>query len=313
MLSPNLSFSKIDTCLSLLIIPVIFSVFKLNALQIQRCLQVIFYVLLALVVVCWGAFLQHIVCEHLLMEALHTPKAYYPLFLTPPWFWHPSFVSMILVFVMPLAFYLRFNKGIPPLLLWAAILLTLPLIYFTGARIGIVVSLLLLMFAFIFYIKRFLNTERVAIVLLTVALALVSIHLSHNVFNDPIRKDLRALGIKAIAEHPVVGSGVYAMEGYIQSAEFTAKHNLPAYPFNHFHCTPIDEVVQFGAVGGIISAAFLICIFILAWRKKDFLLLALLVIYLPFILVESPFHTVKGIMPMMFWLCLLISTQKERL
>jgi hypothetical protein len=310
--STDLKFNRIEGYMSFLVVPVLVSFFKFNATQVQRCLRGLFYVLLASAVLGWVFYLRHIVCQHLFMESLQNPKQYVPLFLVPPLFNHASTISVVLAFIIPLGAYLRFRKCIPTWLQWVSVLATIPFIYFTGARIGLVASFILLVFAFIFYIKRFSVYERVAVLLLAVALVLFSKQLPYNAVGDPVRKNLRTLGMKAIAEHPLWGSGVGSMEGYITSTEFAAKHGLPAYAFNHFHCAPIDEVVQFGFIGSVVLLAFLVCIFILAWRRRDFLLFSFVLLYFPILLVESPFTSVKWIMPMMFWLCLLVGTQKER-
>jgi hypothetical protein len=310
--NPSINMGKIETQWSLLAIPFAFSLFKLNARQTQRLLIAIFYSLLAAALLLWAAWLKNVAPQHC-MEALLCPKGFYPLFLKPPyWNWQPSHAAIILAMALPLAMYLRFNKGIPSLMLWAAMVIVLPMVHFTGARIGVVVCLLLLGGGFVFYARKFIAPERAVILLVMAAAILFVRHLPYNITEDCIRSDLRALGKHAIAEQQWMGSGVYSMEGYIGNAEFAASHNLPAYPFNHFHCAPIDEVVQFGWIGGAVMALFALSLLCVAARRRDYLLYSYLLVYVPFMLIDSPFQSVKGIMPMLFWLCLIVSTQQTR-
>ncbi|GHT75528.1 hypothetical protein FACS189456_7300 [Bacteroidia bacterium] len=105
------------------------------------------------------------------------------------------------------------------------------------------------------------------------------------------------------------------MKGYITTDTITSPWNAEdkyVYTFNHFHNQILDEVVQFGFLGAIPLGALFIYLAVLAFRRRDYLLFAFLGIYLPFCCVESPLMTIKGIIPMMFWLCLIVSTQKER-
>jgi hypothetical protein len=311
---PYVTFKHIDYCLSLLLMPALFSLFRLSRAQVQWLLRYAFYALLIAVVVGWIVFFRYLISsQQTFLEVFKNPKAYTALFLGRLMFWQASFVAVSISFIIPVSFYLHSRACIKPLLMWAAMALSVAFILITGSRIGIVVSVFTLTLGLICYHRYISWTSKIGALLAIFALALFAHFSPYDIISDPVRADLRSLGTSLIAEKPVCGSGVYSMHRYITSEETAQKYNtISGYTFNHFHNTFIDETVQFGLVGGLLLVAFFVCLIILAVRKKDFLLMAFLAIYLPFACVESIFMSVKGIMPFMFWLCFLVSTQEER-
>jgi O-antigen ligase len=306
---PEIKFSQFEVCSSLLTMPLVFSLFRLSERQVQIFLQLAFCMLLTGVIFCWLLFIQHIGFseEHKVWDALREPKAHNLAFLVRPLFWHPSFIAVTLSFIIPLAFYLRVNKKISTVFLVITLLLSIGFIFVSGARIGIVVSVLLLSFGFVYYFKHLSASEKF-ILHDMVALILVLAYLSpYSLTYDLPRKQLQTWSLEIIKENPKWGSGFYSMEKTIH-----ARGEEAGYKFNHFHNAYLDETVQFGVAGGLFLVAFIIATLVVAIRRKDFLLLAFLVIYVPFMYVESPFMSVKGIMPMMFWLCFLVSSCRER-
>jgi len=148
--------------------------------------------------------------------------------------------------------------------------------------------------------------------LLAMGMALVTYFSSLSI-TDPIRVQLRSVGLYAFKQHPWFGSGAYSMKSYLQSDELAQQLGYAGgLEFGHFHNQFLDELVQFGVVGAIPLFALFVYLCILAIRKRDFLLASFLAIYILFCYVESPFGSVKGIMVFLFWLCLTVSTQKLR-
>lgn len=311
---PDVTFKHIEYCLSLLLMPALFSLFRLPQAQVQWFLRCVFYALLAAVVICWLVFLRYILSsEQTFLEVFKNPKEYAALFLGSTLFWHSSFISISLSVIMPVSFYLCSKAYIKPLLMCVAVMLAVAFILVTGARIGIVVSGVTLALGLAYYHRGIPWISKVGVLLVIFVVALFAYFSPYTIASDLPRTNLRSLGIKVIGENPVCGSGVYSMHRYITSEETAEKYNAHyGYTFNHFHNTFIDETVQFGMVGGLLLLAFFACTAFLAIRKKDFLLMAFLAIYLPFAYVESLFMSVKGIMPFMFWFCFLVSTQEER-
>ncbi|MDR0712000.1 MAG: O-antigen ligase family protein [Prevotellaceae bacterium] len=311
---PDVTFKHVENCLPLLIMPALFSLFRLSQAQAKWFLQGVFYALLLAIGVAWLVFLQNIISSpETFWEVLRYPKSHSLLFLGRLLFWHSSFLSIAISAIIPVSFYLCINKYVKPLLMWVALMLSIVFIFLTGSRIGIVVSGFLLLLSLAYYYKQTSLPVKIGILLLLLLTALCAYFSPYTITSDPERANLYSLGMKVISEKPVCGSGVYSMHRYITSEEIAQKYDAHyGYTFNHFHNTFIDEAVQFGLVGGLLLVAFFACLAFMAIRKKDFLLMAFLAIYLPFAYVESIFMSVKGIMPFMFWFCFLVSTQKER-
>lgn len=303
---PEVTFKSVESCLPLLLMPVLFSLFRLSQAQALRFLRYAFYALLLAVAVGWLTFLRYMLSsQHTFWEVFTNPKLYTSLHLGRLLFWHASFVAIAISAIIPISFYLRAHRRVKPLMMWAAVVLSVAFIFVSGSRIGLVVSGFVLMLSLACCYRYISLPAKVGVALVLLATALFAYFSPYTITSDPTRAHLRAMGMSAAAERPAFGSGVYSMLRYIASDE-------SAYGYNHFHNTLVDEVVQFGAVGGAALAAFFAWIAVLAIRKRDFLLMAFLAIYLPFVWVESIFMSVKGIMPFMFWFCFLVSTQDER-
>ena len=311
---PDITFKHVEYCLSLLLMPALFSLVRLTQAQVQWFLRGAFYALLAAVAVCWLVFLRYIASsEQTFLQVFKDPKAYSAFFLGSTLFWHSSFISISLSAIIPVAFYLRARESIKPLLMWVAVLLSATFILLTGARIGVVVSGLTLALSLAYYHRSIPWISKIGVLLAIAVVALFAYFSPYTITSDTPRENLRSLGMRVIADGPACGSGVYSMHRYITSEETAEKYNAHyGYTFNHFHNTFIDETVQFGLLGGLLLLAFFAGVAFLAIRKKDFLLMAFLATYLPFAYVESLFMSVKAIMPFMFWFCFLVSTQEER-
>jgi hypothetical protein len=275
-----------------------------------------FFALLINILFGYFFFIKEILWQggHSFIEVIKNPKLYVYDFLIPPMFWHPSFLAVALSFIIPLGCYLYFEKKISPVLWWISLPFTLVFIFLTGARIGLVISILLLLLSLLYYIKKFSMIAK-GVMLLTIVFAILFAYFSpYSLTHDSPRKNMRTIAKNAISESPVSGHGFSSMSYFIQSEEFAEKYGTEkGYKFSYFHNAFLDETVQFGAIGATVFVLFLLVLIINAIYRKDYLLMAFLAIYLPFMYVESPFVSVKGIMPMMFWLCFLFNTQRERL
>lgn len=253
---------------------------------------------------------------HSVKEIIYNAKVLY-LYLFPfPSFYHPSFISIIIVMAIPFAIFLYFEKKTS---LIESLLYILPIvtaIIFSGARIGLVLIFLLMVLCILFYLKIKLHIKYSITALITIGLAVLFYFPFGNVaLSDPLRNDQRETAITAIKEKPFFGWGTDSMEALLHDKAIAQKAGLekPVGELNHFHNQYLDMLVQFGIVGSLPFFALFAYLIYLAIKRKDFLLMAYLAIYLPFMYVESPFATAKGIQPMIFWLCFLLSTQKVRL
>ncbi len=237
------------------------------------------------------------------------------LFLWPS-FTHPSFVSIIICIAIPIAMYLKKENKISWIELLLVIVLTSTIIMLSGARIGLIIVPILLVLGSLYYAKVSSYIKYgIAICISIIALIMISSISYNEKFSDPIRQDQRKTAIVTIKEKPLFGWGTDSMETLLRDGVIAQKAGLekPVGEFNHFHNQYLNMLVQFGFIGAIPFFALFIYLIYLAIKRKDFLLMAYLAIYIPFMYVESPFATAKGIQPMIFWLCFLLSTQKIRL
>ncbi|MGL4956345.1 MAG: O-antigen ligase family protein [Bacteroidales bacterium] len=317
--SKNTPFSCIEQSLSLLIIPICLSAISFSKKQIICILHAICYGYILLSGLIILSYIVNVHCNSTdtnFLQALSNPKLYYSHFLIPPFWWHPSFISVALSFFIPLGFYLRFETNkISRTTLTLGILIVIFAIYIMGARIAIWLIGILLILQFIGYRKKI---SRVSKILGIASIALIAILIANysslELSSDGIRSQLLHTGWTVFKQTPWFGSNVCSMGTYINSESLA--HSLGysnAFHFNHFHNQFLDELVQFGIIGAIPLFALFIYLTLLAIRHRDLLLINFLFIYFLFFNVESPIASIKGIMPCIFWLCFIISTQKLRL
>ncbi|MDR1416210.1 MAG: hypothetical protein LBJ57_02170, partial [Prevotellaceae bacterium] len=150
----DVTFKSVEYCLSLLLMPALFSLFRLSQAQVQQFLRYAFYALLLAVAIGWLTFMKYILSsEHTFLEVFKNPKPYTSLFLGRLLFWQPSFIAVSISVIIPVAFYLRARKCIKPLLMLTAVVLSVAFTFILGSRIGIVVSFLTLLLSLVCYYK----------------------------------------------------------------------------------------------------------------------------------------------------------------
>jgi ADP-heptose:LPS heptosyltransferase len=250
------------------------------------------------------------------LEAIIYPKLFVTSFLFSPIHGHPSFLVSILAFIIPLGFYLNYTlKKINSYIMILGVALAITCTYISGARIGVIIDLCLLTLSMIFYRKELNAKVKIAGLMCGVAIVTLTIFNTNKFSSDPVRSELFRVGIETIKKNPWKGSGIESMRKYISNAEFNIadEYAKEHYLHSHFHNQLIDEIVQFGIPAGIIFILFWICCLKTAIQRKDYLLYSFIAIYILFINVDSPMGAAKGLVPMLFWLCLIFSTQHIRL
>jgi O-antigen ligase len=306
----------LENGLSFILIPLAFCVIKINGQQLQFLLKNILWGYLAICVIILTIYATKIIIPGHFLEAIIRPKSFHAYFLVNPIHGHPSFLISILAFIIPLSFYLNYTlKKINSYIMILGIVLVITCTYISGARIGVVINLCLLILSMIFYRKE-LNTKiKIAGLTCGVAIVILVVFNASKFSSDPIRSELFRVGIETIKKNPWKGSGIESMRKYIHNAEFNVaeKYGRDSYLQNHFHNQLIDEIVQFGIPAGVIFILFWMCCLKTAIQRKDYLLYCFIAIYIVFINVDSSMGAAKGLVPILFWLCLIFSTQNIRL
>ncbi len=310
------AYRELDSSVSLIIFPILFSIICLTKENIALLLR---FFIRAIMIFCIFGLLSYatIIPDFNWDIAFRDGKLYAPLLLMWPAFPHPSITAMILAMAAPIAIYLRYHeKNISSIEMLLCLLLMIIFPMLTGARVAMIIVPIIIGLGFLIYgkIKPVFKWVMIGIAIAGCVFALHRYPELKTKFSDPIREQLRASAIDGIKQKPWFGWGTGGMQQVNGSAETAVRLGYEtALPPGHSHNMFLDMAVQFGIPGILlILGLFGGCLF-LAFKYKDFLLLSFVIIYLIFMMVESPFATVKGIQPFMFWFCFLIATQKVRL
>jgi O-antigen ligase len=240
------------------------------------------------------------------------PKSYYPFVYAWSNYDHPSVLCVIYLLALPVGLYLkRKYRTVSIAELTALIAVETAMLIFTGARVGMIIFPLLLLWM-LFY--RISLKRKVMVIGLPVALAGVMVigllgwdNQFTDRFKDPIRIQLWETAIASIKERPLLGTGTGGMKAVCTSPELTVKLNYPEpLSFNNPHNQYLGEIMHFGFIGATALSGTLIYLLILAFRKKDFLLQSLLLILFIQMFTEMPFDSHKGIYSYLFFISLFV-------
>jgi len=315
----KIGIKRLDAAIVFILFPVVFSMIQFSKKNLILLLR--FFVWTVIIFCAFGLLSYVIVIQELTWNMIFAAnKNYAPILMTWPAHPHPSFLSAILLMAVPVALYLRYHQGEKQITMVEMLLgVFLPIVFtiLTGARVGILITPLLLGLGYIFYCK-FKPVLKWGLLAATGILSLgVLLHVSSNIsdrFDDPIRTNLRKIAISAIKEKPVFGWGTGSAKLLIQSGE--RAHDLGigrSYNFNQFHNQYLEDMVQFGIAGILLLMVLLGWMLSVSICEKNYLLLSLLTIYALFFWTESVLFISKGLVPFTFWLCFLISNRNELL
>ncbi len=309
------AYKELDSSVAFLIFPVIFSIIQLKRENINLLLR--FFIRVMMIFCIFGLIsYATIVPEFTWNMAFRDSKLYAPLLLMWPAFPHPSVTAMVLAMAVPVAIYLRYqakNTSMVEMLLCLCLIMIFSML--TGARVAMIVVPLLIGLGFLFYsrIRPIFKWIMMGMGVLGCIWMLQRYPGLETKFSDPIREQLRETAMDRISQKPVFGWGTGSMRQIIASEETAHRLGYEApQDVNHFHNQYLDMAVQYGIPGILLILGLLGWCLVLAFKNKDFLLLAFVVMYGIFMIVESPFTGVKTIQPMMFWLCFFVATQKMR-
>jgi O-antigen ligase len=110
--------------------------------------------------------------------------------------------------------------------------------------------------------------------------------------HDPIRSNMRQVGIEIIKERPFFGYGTGGYRvGYEQSINSAMQEGRPeiaCISCFHLHNQYIDETVQYGISGLALFVGGLLFIIYWAWRKRNYVLLLFVCIQMLHMVSDSP-------------------------
>lgn len=243
---------------------------------------------------------------------LSQTKKYWGGEMPSPFFWQPSYVLLSLSPVLPASLYLRYqSKGSFPLWSIVAIYLCfLTVALLSGSRVNILLPFCFVALASVFFIRA-----RVVYKLLTLLVLALTFSVSYQhseilkrKLNDVPRFQLWPVAAQSIQEAPLFGKGTGASSELIGKSK-----NLSVYArgLHHFHNQYLEEVVQFGWIGALVTLGFVLLFVREVMERKDFLLGGIVLILLLFMVIEAPFNSIKGIYFMVFWLNVPVLISKE--
>ena len=306
----------LDVCLPMFLFPVLFQYLSLSERIIKTVLTffvhfTLLFCLLALISVAYHSVTTPVD----ITEWLHHPKNYFLFAFKWMGYDHPSFLCVIYLFALPVGLYLKCKyHAISTTEIVVLFILEAAVIAFTGARIGIVIFLLLylIMLAYAVPLKRKTAITSLIVALSSVIVIILSISGDQFIhrFKDPIRGQLWETAMASIKEEPLLGVGTGGMRAIMDTPKIaeTAGQTF-SYPHNQY----LGEVMHFGIIGAIPLFATLIYLLIIAIRHKNFLLLSLMLILFVFMVTDMPFDLYKSINYFLFFICLLLFQKQKSL
>lgn len=305
---------RFDTAIPLILFPILFCMVQLSKKNVVLLLR--FFVWIVIAVSTYG-LLSYVttVPEFSWQAILLDGKRYSRFFMVFPITWQPSALSITLLMALPVSFYLRYHDGkqITFVEMLLGVLLPIIVLFTVGARIGVAVFPILLGLGYLFYCKfRPIfkwGLAAVGVAALCAAFFLIPPEIK-NRFSDHVRGDLRKTAISAIKEKPVLGWGTWQQRSLLVCEERAEKLGITPWRQWHFHNLYLDVMVQYGIVGISVLLLLIFWILWIAVRKKHFLLLSFMVMYLIAFYFETVLYSSRWVVTFMFWFCFLVANHK---
>ena len=219
------------------------------------------------------------------------------------YYYHPSYISLVLFFGLIVGFYLYHEKNhiltVTKSELILYITLCLFVIVLMESRIGIVGFGLLIAASDLYYSK--LKTSHFKIVVaLYLVLSIVLIyffnHLLDNFLDDNVRQTDYTLAVNYIKDHFWWGNGFSEQKSALEQEAQIIKNvvppidNIKTYTHNQF----LGNMVQFGIWGLIVLLSMLFALIRYAIKSASYLLQMFLLVIILFMMIEEPLYGQKG-------------------
>ncbi|MDR1584321.1 MAG: O-antigen ligase family protein [Prevotellaceae bacterium] len=314
----------IESNFSLLLFPLLFAMFDLKREMADAILVWFVRSILLFTVISLGCLVYYSsVLNISLLEWITQAKGLYSYILNWSNFGamvHPSYIALVTAFAAAASIYLCFDKTAKHktslIETIVSVILFSILIIYTGCRIvTLLLPLIFLLAAFIYLpFRRRINGILVLTSLILFFTCITAISKNQKFFKDPIRVQLYQMTLDAIKERPLFGYGTGSQKVIVEELPRAQKLGYDSiYPdVGHSHNQFLAEFLQYGVILGLVLPVLMLCILILAWKQKNFLLLSFWLIEIGFMLVEGPFDTQKGITFFSFFATFLIMCQNNR-
>ena len=242
---------------------------------------------------------------------IHNSNYYSAYFFVTSWsyYYHPSFVSLILFFGLITGFYLYHKKNTNPTItkleLILYIVLCLFVIILMESRVGLVGFLFINAVTGLYYLK--LKTKHFKIgLILYLLLGCASLYVLNDSVSDFVDDDARdayrRIAISYVHDNFWWGSGFHQQRIALEQQAEMMENVLPDIIFPHtgnpiyyVHNQFLGNMVQFGIWGLLLLSAMLIAIAYYAVKKRSYLLQVMLSVVFLFMMIEEPLYVLKSI------------------
>jgi O-antigen ligase len=318
---PMYGLRWMDSCLPMVLFPLAFQYFPLSERTIKWALTFFtrfsfIFCLITIISIAYHIYTGAAELE----EWVRNPKNNYFL-LAYAWtnYQHPSFLCVVYLLSLPTGLYLYFKYRNISAIEWVLLYLSvLFVVYFTGARIGILIFIALsaLMILYIFLRKK--NSKSIgsyfilsSISVIFLSLAFATYYFQDN-FDDPIRKQLWKTAVYSIKEKPLLGVGTGGMMDVLTSPEVAKKLGYSeAYDFSP-HNQYLAEIMYFGIIGALPLFITLVYLLITSLRRRYFLLQSLLVITFLFMITDMALDISKSLNLILFFSSFFIAMNQSK-
>ncbi len=232
------------------------------------------------------------------------------------YFYHPSFVSLVLFFGLITGFYLYHKK---PLLstvskweLILYILLFFSVIMLMQSRIGLVGLLFIIAATGIYCLKlktKYFSAGLAIYFLLGGAGFCVLKDKISGFTNDEIRNVYRQIAVSYIQDHFWWGDGYGQQHSALKKEAENIKENLPQWIYPHsptrisYTCNQfLGNMVQYGIWGLLALVLLLGAIAHYAIKNRSYLLQMMTGVLILFMMIEEPLYVLQGIVPVLTFL-----------
>lgn len=293
------------------ILPLTYSLFRLEKHTMLRILKIFFRVTLVYIYISLIYWFFNFKCYDVTLLDWITKKIGIdglPVFnFVAKWgnYTHPSYISLILLSALISGFYLFYKKAkgaeLSLIELATFILGCVALEFILESRIGILEVIAIIFLSLIYYVK--MKTSYFKISLIVVFLSVVFLYfIGEKHFNgmmgDDVRKADYTLAVNYIKDHPMWGSGYHEQrQALLMQDEKMEEVTRPTYanPSSYTHNQFLGNMVQYGIPGLIILLVLLTSLFWYAFKSRSYLLQMFMLIYLIFMFIEEPFYVQEGI------------------
>ena len=314
-------FHFLEPELSFVIFPIIFSLIYLELPSLIRIFKIYLYFML--IIACFSIvslFFNLMLLDVTFFYYLKNIKIFSHVLFSWSYYNHPTFLSIYIIYGLVISLYLFYKKRVSKILMISYVIISLSFVIISGSRIAMVIYFVvsnLAIFAFLFnkniQIKYKILKYIYLLLLVIFAAYILEIGFKKLGFHDESRIQMWYTSWQTIKENPFFGVGTGGSKKVVQSEELAEKLEFSnSLPFNHPHNQFINELTQFGVFGSSFLMYALFLVVKNSIRKKDYLLINFIVIQLLLMISEAPLNSSKGIIFFMFFISILLLTQKER-